>query len=890
MADRDPTDPLNVRLPLYAYTAPLWRERRVLEIGSGEGASAAFLARHGAREVVSLDVDPAGLERARAQYGRPGIQFLLADDIQQVAARGPAFDVVLVPEGEAVLTNPGLVDRVRALLRDDGYLIVAVPASERQSAVFQGGVSYYDLSDALSQDFRVVRMLGQTPFLGFGLVEFGGESEALRVDLSLLGGSAEQPSHYIAVAGNITPPSLGQSLVQVPFAPIEALAEAAAGAAPESPGLARALDEANDEITRLKNEIAAARSAPRGASAGDVAMAATRAELAERRLEELERRARARADEADARISELRRKLEDALIQSESAVRVSRAQADEIEELRARLRRASEDRSLADVELGKLRRALAEADDSVLTLTRRTAEEMAVVAQRMVTNLGSGSAPSAAPSPELEAKLRRVEEDRKKADGQVTALTERLRATDEELRNAKQQTAGLASRDERIARLEGDKQDLLWRVAELEEKLRNAEQDASTRRETPEEILALRAARDRTVEEFHRAAAAHVNEVNRLNASAAEAAALVIELEDGLRAAEARAVAADQEAAALRRNAKELEEADRARRGRLSELEGKLLRMEREKAMAASAAVADGASAELQAKLQGLEQRLFAAEQRAQSAEQAASAAEGLRAEAEGAKRALADAQRAAEAAQRAGEDAQRAAEAAQQAADDVQREAQQRATLAEHTADQQRRRAELAEEQAAAALLRIAASEIHPPGAPAGRNGSGGIDIDIEEVRAVIDDAESRLRDEVRALGRIEDTLSRAEQHVAGAGRIDLVESERHLAARNAELAELRLELTRVRRDAESNRVELERELSQLRAKASAAASEVSSDQHLNAQLIIMHSTLANIRRRAARLRDELDGYRRRVDTLPPGALSSMLEEIGDDLGEFAK
>jgi chromosome segregation ATPase len=516
---------------------------------------------------------------------------------------------------------------------------------------------------------------------------------------------------------------------------------------------------------------------------------------------------------------------------------------------------------------------------------------MAVVAQRMVTNLGSGSTVGGAASPELEAKLRRAEENGKKADAQLAALTERLRVTDEELKAAKQQTAGLASRDERIARLEGDKQDLLWRVAELEEKLRNAEQDAGTRGETPEEILALRAARDRVVEEFHRAAAAHVNEVNRLNASASETAALVIELEDSLRAAEARAVAADQEAATLRRNAKELEEADRARRGRLSELEGKLLRMEREKAMAASAGASDGASAEVQSKVQGLEQRVFAAEQRAQTAEEAARAAENVRAEAEAAKRALADAQRAAEAAQRAGEDAQRAAEAAQQAADDVQREAQQRATLAEHTADQQRRRAEVAEEQAAAALLRIAAAEIHPPGAPGGRNGSALQGLDVEEVHAVIDDAESRLRDEVRALGRIEDTLARAEHLAATASsRIDIVQSEREVAAKNAEVADLRLELTRVRRDAEASRAELERELSQLRAKASAGAAEVSSDQHLNAQLIIMHSTLGNIRRRAARLRDELEGYRRRVDTLPPGALSSMLEEIGDDLGEFAK
>ena len=60
--------------------------------------------------------------------------------------------------------------------------------------------------------------------------------------------------------------------------------------------------------------------------------------------------------------------------------------------------------------------------------------------------------------------------------------------------------------------------------------------------------------------------------------------------------------------------------------------------------------------------------------------------------------------------------------------------------------------------------------------------------------------------------------------------------------------------------------------------------------DHSQSAQLILMHSTLANIRRRSARLRDELEGFRRRLDTLPPGALSSMLEEIGEDLAEFAK
>src|SRR3569833_2806535 len=105
MADRTPPDPLNVRLPLYAYTAPLWRERRVLEIGCGEGASAAFLARHGAADVVSLDIDGARLERARARYAGPGVQFVLLEDLQQLAAMSRRFDVVFVPDGEAILAQ-----------------------------------------------------------------------------------------------------------------------------------------------------------------------------------------------------------------------------------------------------------------------------------------------------------------------------------------------------------------------------------------------------------------------------------------------------------------------------------------------------------------------------------------------------------------------------------------------------------------------------------------------------------------------------------------------------------------------------------------------------------------------------------------------------------------
>jgi DNA repair exonuclease SbcCD ATPase subunit len=119
-----------------------------------------------------------------------------------------------------------------------------------------------------------------------------------------------------------------------------------------------------------------------------------------------------------------------------------------------------------------------------------------------------------------------------------------------------------------------------------------------------EELVAARAARDRAVEEFHRAAATHIDEVTRLQGSVNEQAALVAELEESLRASEARASAAATDATTLRKNARELEEADRARRSRLAELEGKLLRLEHDKKAVAQA---DAGHEELERKLQAAE-------------------------------------------------------------------------------------------------------------------------------------------------------------------------------------------------------------------------------------------------------------------------------------------
>jgi chromosome segregation ATPase len=549
-----PESALSRRLPLYAYLEPLLRGRRILEIGRAKDASTDYLVSLGASRVVAAEGDLAGVE----------------------ASGKDRFDVVLVPEGEAFVRRPEVVASWQKLVADRGRLVVAVANPDRGA----GGVGYFDLHDAVARHFLKVQMLGVTPFLGVGLVEFEGAVDGLRIDARLVKEGSEPPAVYVALAGAEPASGLGYALVQLPWS--------------EAPW----------------------QSAGAGLGAPD---------------------ARATVD--------LKAKLEEATAEAQSAMRVARAQGDEIEELRGRLRRAAEDRAGQDAEIAKLRQGLTQADEAVMSLTRRTTEEMAAVAEKLAAGLrGPTEAEARAAAAELTAardeadrlRVRLAESDTRAGAAEqrleelggeararrteVEDALERMRLAESELARARRAATRLegearavstdthaaaiaerdrtiALRDERIARLEVEKQDLVWRLAELEDKLRESiaravRTEAGRGPAAPAvevgpaaaaDLSEAREARERALEGFQRAATAHVDEVNELRASVTEQAALVAELEDAVAAAEARSQSATSEAATLRKTAKDLEEADRSRRTRLAELEGKLLRLEHER-------------------------------------------------------------------------------------------------------------------------------------------------------------------------------------------------------------------------------------------------------------------------------------------------------------------
>jgi SAM-dependent methyltransferase len=269
----------------------------------------------------------------------------------------------------------------------------------------------------------------------------------------------------------------------------------------------------------------------------------------------------AAAAPTDASVAELRRKLAEAEGQAEGVLRVSRAQVEEIEELRARLRRSAESRAELDEEVNRLRRALADNNESVMSLTRRTTEEMTSLAQRLTAGLRGGP---------------------REESPQTAALVEKLREREAAL--AARESA-LSDRDDRIAALEAERQDLAWRLDAAEDDLQRAGGPSTEPRAPLEgDLLATLQAREQALEEYRRAAGAHLEEVARLRDALGEQSAAVSELEESLSQAEKKLQAAELENTRLRRLAAETEDADRQRRSRLAELEGTLLRLQRQAA------------------------------------------------------------------------------------------------------------------------------------------------------------------------------------------------------------------------------------------------------------------------------------------------------------------
>jgi SAM-dependent methyltransferase len=115
-------------LQLYAMVAGAAElsGKDVLEVGCGRGGGAAFVfERFGLRSMTGLDLARQAIERCRARYARPGLEFV-AGNAEQLPFPDAAFDAVLSVESTHCYGDPpSFLREAHRVLRPGGLLLLA---------------------------------------------------------------------------------------------------------------------------------------------------------------------------------------------------------------------------------------------------------------------------------------------------------------------------------------------------------------------------------------------------------------------------------------------------------------------------------------------------------------------------------------------------------------------------------------------------------------------------------------------------------------------------------------------------------------------------------------------------------------------------------------------
>jgi len=98
----------------------------VLEVGSGRGGGASFVARYlRPRRVVGVDVSPEAIALCRSRHAVPGLSFEVGD-AEHLGYAAASFDAVLNVESSHCYGNPGaFLSEVRRVLRPGGHFLYA---------------------------------------------------------------------------------------------------------------------------------------------------------------------------------------------------------------------------------------------------------------------------------------------------------------------------------------------------------------------------------------------------------------------------------------------------------------------------------------------------------------------------------------------------------------------------------------------------------------------------------------------------------------------------------------------------------------------------------------------------------------------------------------------
>lgn len=217
----EPNPAASAVLPVYAQD--LIDGRRVVVFGDATSGLADQLVERGARLVHVFDWDVTRVAEATARGASRNISYAPLSQ-SGLSVRDGAFDVGFVDNLAAASDRTQVMSRLRRALAARGACLIACPNPDALSLLLpreasDSAPSYYDFYDLVSAEFDEVKMLGQTPFVGFALADFAPDADsAFSIDTSYIPGGAEEPAWFVAMASHFPLESDPYCVVQLPAA------------------------------------------------------------------------------------------------------------------------------------------------------------------------------------------------------------------------------------------------------------------------------------------------------------------------------------------------------------------------------------------------------------------------------------------------------------------------------------------------------------------------------------------------------------------------------------------------------------------------------------------------------------------------------------------------
>jgi hypothetical protein len=247
---------------LAAYAEAWISGAKVVVFGNALSPLAERLVERGARHVQVYDVDPVRAREAGA--GSTSKQIAHAPlELAGSPQRDGTFDVGIVEDlAIAGQNRDGLLGTLARALSRRGLALIGSRNADVSARLIRSGVEsepplgYYDFYDTVSQHFDEVRMLGQTPFVGYAIADFSAaDANDVRIDTALLPSGAEEPEWFLALCSALPVSPDAFSVIQLPIADIDLGArEERAELEPES---REHIDSAEARIRELEAALAA---------------------------------------------------------------------------------------------------------------------------------------------------------------------------------------------------------------------------------------------------------------------------------------------------------------------------------------------------------------------------------------------------------------------------------------------------------------------------------------------------------------------------------------------------------------------------------------------------------------------------------------------------------